>query len=101
MVGVWGFEDKKQLATSVIVVVLLSTFAVNLYLNRRSVVKVSAVEAATSIGVYWDANCSTPVQSIDWGNLVPGELKKIPMYVRNEGSNSCVQSLQEIGRAHV
>jgi hypothetical protein len=96
MAGVWSFEDKKRLTTFLMVLVLLSTFAANLLLNRRSSVKVSAVEAATSIGVYWDANCSTPVQSIDWGNLVPGEQKKIPMYVRNEGGNSCVLSLQAV-----
>jgi len=96
MAGVWSFKDKKRLMTFLIVLVLLSTFAVNLFLNRHSAVKVSAVEAATSIGVYWDANCSMPVQSIDWGNLVPGEQKKIPMYVRNEGGNSCVLSLQAV-----
>ena len=96
MAGVWSFKDKKRLTTFLIVLVLLSTFAVNLFLNRHSAVKVSAVEAATSIGVYWDANCSMPVQSIDWGNLVPGEQKKIPMYVRNEGGNSCVLSLQAV-----
>ncbi len=96
MAGVWSFKDKKRLTTFLIVLVLLSTFAANLFLNRHSSVKVSAVEAATSIGVYWDANCSTPVQSIDWGNLVPGEQKKIPMYVRNEGGNSCVLSLQAV-----
>lgn len=96
MVGVWGFKGKKRLMSFLIVLVLLSTFAVNLFFNRHSAVTVSAVEAATSIGVYWDANCSTPVQSIDWGNLVPGELKKISMYVRNEGGNSCVLSLQAV-----
>jgi hypothetical protein len=53
MVGVWGFRDKKRLMTFLIVLVLLSTFAVNLFFNRHSSVKVSAVEAATSIGVYW------------------------------------------------
>jgi hypothetical protein len=96
MAAVWNFKNKKRLTTFLIVVVLLSTFAVNLFLNRHWSVKVSAVEAATSIGVYWDANCSTPVQSIDWGNLVPGEQKKIPMYVRNEGGNSCVLGLQAV-----
>ena len=96
MAGVWSFKDKKRLTTFLIVLVLLSTFAANLFLNRHSSVKVSAVEAATSIGVYWDANCSTPVQSIDWGNLVPGEQKKIPMYVRNEGNDPCLLSLQAV-----
>ena len=96
MADACGFKDKKRLMTSLIVLVLLSTFAVNLFLGRHSAVKVSAVEASTSIGVYWDASCSMPVQSIDWGNLVPGELKKISMYVRNEGGNSCVLSLQAV-----
>ena len=79
-----------------VILVLLSACLVNLLLKNRSSLKVSAVEAAVTLGVYWDANCSTPVQSIDWGNLVPGEQKKIPMYVRNEGNDSCLLSLQAV-----
>jgi hypothetical protein len=96
MAGVWSFKDKKRLTTFLIVLVLLSTFAANLFLSRHSSVMVSAVEAATSIGVYWDANCSTPVESIDWGTLVPGEQKKISMYVRNEGNDPCFLKLQAV-----
>jgi hypothetical protein len=87
-------KDKKGLTAFSIIIVLLSIFSVNLLINRHSRMSASAVEAATSIGIYWDANCSTPVQSIDWGNLVPGGQKKISMYVRNEGSNSFFLSLE-------
>ena len=94
MVLGWNLKDRKRGTTFLVILVLLSTCAANLLLDRHSSYRVSAVEAATSLGVYWDSSCSVPVTSIDWGNLVPGEAKKIPMYVRNEGNVSCVLSLQ-------
>jgi hypothetical protein len=96
MAGLWGFKDKKRLTTFLIVLVLLSTCVVNLVLRDRSPLKVSVVEAAVTLGVYWDAGCSRPVESIDWGTLVPGEQKRISMYVRNEGSDACLLSLQVV-----
>jgi hypothetical protein len=37
------------------------------------------------VGVYWDANCSSPVYSLDWGLLEPGSEKNIATIIRNEG----------------
>ncbi len=96
MAGMWGFGNKKRLTTFLIALVLLSVCMVNLVLKNRSPLKVSAVEAAVTLGVYWDANCTSPVSSIDWGTLVPGEQKTMPMYVRNEGNDSCLLSLQVV-----
>jgi hypothetical protein len=87
-------KDKKWLTAVLIITVVLSTYWVNVLVNRRARISASAVEAGTAIGIYWDANCSTPVQSIDWGNLVPGEQKKTSLYVRNEGNVSFVLSLE-------
>jgi hypothetical protein len=52
----------------------------------------SSVEGV-SIGVYWDASCTTVVQSIDWGNLTPSSSKSVDAYIRNEGNTSVCLSL--------
>lgn len=46
----------------------------------------TAIVKSIHVGVYWDANCSIPVQGIDWGVIEPGENKTIMVYVRNEGN---------------
>jgi hypothetical protein len=38
------------------------------------------------VGVYWDAACSNPVSSLDWGIVEPGAQKNFTVYVRNEGN---------------
>lgn len=87
MAGLWGFKDKKRLTTFLIVLVLLSACMVNLLFKNRSPLRISAVEAAVNLGVYWDANCTRTVDSINWGTMALGEEKKVPIYVRNEGSS--------------
>lgn len=68
--------------------VMLTTFMVESLFFRTRVLNVSAVEAVDDIGVYWDENCSMSVHSISWGVLSPGEVKKVVVYVRNEGNES-------------
>lgn len=73
----------------VLVLVLLSTiYMVEFSFFRTRVLNVSAVEADDDIGVYWDENCSMNVYSISWGALSPGDVKKVGVYVRNEGNES-------------
>lgn len=38
------------------------------------------------VGVYWDANCSSPVYSLDWGSVTPGSIKNQTVFIRNEGN---------------
>lgn len=64
---------------------------------------------AVNVGVYWDANCTLPVNEtpkpgpdgesplpiseppgIDWGLIGPGERKTIEVYVMNEGTTECI-----------
>jgi hypothetical protein len=40
--------------------------------------------------VYWYANCSEAVDSIDWGTLSAGASRTISMFVRNEGNETCI-----------
>ncbi|MCW3978797.1 MAG: hypothetical protein NWF12_03535, partial [Candidatus Bathyarchaeota archaeon] len=57
---------------------------------------VSAVDAV-SVGVYWDRDCTSPVESIDWGNLSPGSSKTASIFVRNEADADVHLSLNTTG----
>jgi hypothetical protein len=54
-----------------------------LLVTTNTITNVSAVEA-TNIGVYWDSGCTNRVLTIDWGNLTPGSLKNVIVYIKNE-----------------
>jgi len=58
------------------------------YLDEISVAE--SVGFGESIDVYWDVECMSRVESIDWGTLLPGESKSVTVYVRNEGENGTV-----------
>jgi hypothetical protein len=46
---------------------------------------VNTIQVAVGVGVYWDANCSFPVSSLDWGSVFPGSVMNITVFIRNEG----------------
>lgn len=37
------------------------------------------------VGVYWDINCTSPVNYLEWGELEAGSMRNITIFVRNEG----------------
>lgn len=48
-----------------------------------------------NIGVYWDSNCTKPVDTgIDWGIIEPGTNKTVTLFVKNEGNWETTLSLQ-------
>ncbi len=77
----------KRALVFAIVIVLAFSMARVLF-DSQSPFRVSGVITSVPIGIYWDANCSTPVNSIDWGNLTVGGVKTLTMYVRNFGNES-------------
>ena len=64
------------------------------FFDSPAILRVSAVITSVPLGVYSDANCSTPVYSIDWGNVTVGGTKTITMYVRNEGNETFVLNVE-------
>jgi len=80
---------RSKISRSLLVLVLLLIVSVIAFLHyRKSAFNVSAVEVTGNIGIYWDENCSVRVHSVDWGVLSPSEVKKVVVYVRNEGNES-------------
>ena len=49
--------------------------------------------SAVGVGVYWDYNCTNPVNSFDWGFIEPGGNKSIYCYIRNTGNQKVVLSM--------
>lgn len=47
--------------------------------SRGSVKKIN-------VGVYWDGNCNNNVSFIEWGDIEPGLVKNVSLFIRNEGT---------------
>jgi len=52
------------------------------------------IQASPGIGVYQNTQGTTPLTSLDWGTLNPGEDQTITSYIKNEGNTPITLSLQ-------
>jgi len=79
----YGYYAIAFVAAWLVIIILVFSMIMN------STTSVSAVEA-NGVGVYRDSGCTDAdeVFSIDWGTLVPGSVKNIPVYIRNEGEEA-------------
>ena len=55
-------------------------------LTRNIRVPNSGQVKTIGIGAYQDSQCQIPLQSIDWGDLLPGDQKSRTIYLKNEGN---------------
>lgn len=60
------------------------------FLTNTIIPNASAVETETGLEIYWDASCTRPVQSINWGILSPGNERNITIYIRNSRNESLI-----------
>lgn len=51
------------------------------------------IQTSTGIEIYQDSGCTTSLNSVSWGTLVPGESQEYAIYVRNEGNTPITLSL--------
>jgi hypothetical protein len=49
--------------------------------------------SAINVEVYWDIDCLSPVESIDWGDLMPGQAVNKTIYVKNSGTTEMVLNM--------
>ena len=68
-----------------IAIVGMIVTAVGALVATRTISNVGSVKAM-GVGVYWDSSCTNPVSSINWGELQPGIVKNVTIYVKNEGN---------------
>jgi len=86
----------RERALVVIICVALAFTMIRVLFDSGSPVRVSGVITSVPLGVYWDAACTSPVSSINWGNLTVGGTKTVTMYVRNLGNESCYLSVAAV-----
>ena len=86
-------EHRKTAVLVLILIVILSFNLCALVLRKSPIPSVSAVQAGTNVGVYWDRGCTQVVSSINWGTLTPGGTQNAVVYVRNEGNETTLLDL--------
>lgn len=81
------------LLTSMLLVIAVSTPSIFGLLN--STLTLTSVGTVTTVGVgaYWDEGCTNAVTMVNWGNIEPGESKKVLIYIKNEGSTPVTLSM--------
>ena len=78
----------KQL-TVIAVIIVIVVFASETILGQLPFFRLIGNRGKVTVvgvGVYWDANCSSPVYSLDWGSVEPGSIKNQTVFIRNEGN---------------
>jgi len=53
----------------------------------------TGVVAAVGVDVYWNYNCTSPVNSFEWGIIEPGANKSLSCYIENTGNQQVVLSM--------
>jgi hypothetical protein len=52
------------------------------------------IQASPGIGIYQNYQGTTPLTSLNWGTLEPGDSQSITTYIKNEGNTPITLSLQ-------
>lgn len=73
--------DKEKALTAVLLVTILVAAIVILTFvyTIRNVGRIRGI----GVGIYWDNNCTLKVETIDWGDLDPGDLAGVTIYIKN------------------
>ena len=85
-------EEGVKILPAVIAVILIAGILSGLIIaNVSSLFQTSSTISsvgtfkAIGIGVYWDDNSTSNVNTLEWGLLTPGSTKSFTVYVSNEG----------------
>jgi len=84
-----SFGDSVRFLMVLLVIGSLVFLASNM--NTGQLFSFTSIESGGSVkkinvGVYWDGNCSNTVSFIDWGEIEPGLVKNVSLFIRNEGT---------------
>ena len=87
------FSNLPPLFRLLVIVTLLNAFMILGIAGHRSLVfRNTAIIKSINVGVYWDADCTKPIEElegIDWGIVEPGRNATAAVYIRNEGNYEC------------
>lgn len=97
---VQSMVSKESIITGAILILITYTLGLSLVGQAFPAVQTSKTLSSTGtietigVGVYTDFQCNTPLSSIPWGTLEPGENQSVICYIKNEGSDPTTLSLQ-------
>jgi hypothetical protein len=82
-----------KITTKLIAVIVLITLTLALGYTTYGAITVNktlssqgSVIVSPNLGIYSDSTCQTPLTTIDWGALSPGESVTKTVYIKNTGS---------------
>lgn len=90
---------KEYIITGSIIVLLTYTLGLSLVSQTMTATQTSRTVSssgsilAIGVSVYTDVNCQTPLTSIPWGTLEPGESQNYVCYIKNEGNSGATLSM--------
>ena len=90
---------KEYVITGSIIVLLTYTLGLSLVSQTLTAPQTSRTVSSTGsiltigVGVYIDSICSTPLTSIPWGTLEPGQSQDIVCFIKNEGTSESTLSM--------
>lgn len=85
-----GSQHRKLFALILVLAISITVVLSGSKLLGTPVPNVSAVTAEQNLGVYWDAKCHQSVTQINWGEMGPGQIRDVVVYIRNEGNQTFV-----------
>ena len=100
--------SKESIITGAIIILITYTLGLSLisqaYPATQATETLSStgsiqIQTTANIGVYHDAGCNTPLTSLAWGTLQPGESQAKVCYIKNEGSSALTLSMYPSGWA--
>jgi len=78
---------KPLVTIGIVLIIVLASEAISVQLSTlRLIGSRGNVISPPNIGIYWDSNATNVVTSIDWGNVEPGTMKSVTLFIRNEGN---------------
>ena len=83
--------SKESIITGAMLILITYTLGLSLVSQASPAAQTSKTLSSTGtietigVGVYTDIQCSSPLTSIAWGTLEPGENQTVICYIKNEG----------------
>ena len=90
---------KEYIITGSIIILLSYTLGLSFVSQTLTATSTSKTVSSTGsiltigVGVYSDWGCNTPLTSIPWGTLEPGESQTFTCYIKNEGTAQSTLSM--------
>jgi len=83
-----SFGDFVRFLMVLLVIGGLTLFASNIAGQLFSFTSIDSQGSVKKIdvSVYWDGNCRDAVSFIEWGDIEPGSVENVSLFVKNEGT---------------